>query len=115
MADIFLSYAREDAPRAGQIVDALEHQSWTVWWDRRIQTGSEWRRTVLPELEQARCVVVLWSDHAAQSDWVIKEARAAVERTVLVPARLGDVSIPRALHALQVSDLRRWRGDRKAA
>jgi hypothetical protein len=35
MADIFLSYAREDQSRVGPLVRALEGQGWSVFWDRR--------------------------------------------------------------------------------
>ena len=36
MADVFISYAREDEPKARQLADALTVRGWEVWWDRHI-------------------------------------------------------------------------------
>jgi hypothetical protein len=36
MSDIFISYAREDRPRAQQLAEALAGQGWDVWWDYSI-------------------------------------------------------------------------------
>lgn len=39
MADVFLSYAREDLDIARQIAGALEREGWSVFWDRRTPPG----------------------------------------------------------------------------
>lgn len=36
MADIFISYARHDEPRARQLAEALTARGWEVWWDLHI-------------------------------------------------------------------------------
>jgi hypothetical protein len=36
MADIFLSYAREDESRVQPLADVLAQHGWSVFWDRRI-------------------------------------------------------------------------------
>ena len=48
MADIFLSYAHVDRPRARPLVELLQSEGWTVWWDRGIEPGTPWQ----PELEE---------------------------------------------------------------
>jgi hypothetical protein len=47
MADIFLSCTHTDELRAQPIVELLETQGCTVWWDRGIEPGTPWR----PELD----------------------------------------------------------------
>jgi TIR domain len=111
MADVFLSYAHEDVQTAQQVAEALERCGWSVWWDRRIPTATRWQRVLEPELEQARCVVVLWSAHSVLSEWVMREAESAAARTVLVPARIEAVQIPRATSAIQGADLTSWTGN----
>ena len=70
MGDIFISYASEDRPRAQTLAEALAGQGWSTFWDRTIPTGKTWREVIGAALEEARCVVVLWSDESADSRWV---------------------------------------------
>ena len=39
MADIFLSYAREDLAVARQFASAFERAGFTVWWDQSLAPG----------------------------------------------------------------------------
>src|SRR5918994_1276189 len=94
-ADVFFSYAREDQARVAPLVAALEAHGWAVFWDRRIPAGKTWRSHIGRALEEARCVVVAWSEHSIQSDWVIEEADEAKERGILVPVLLDAVLPPR--------------------
>ena len=61
MADIFLSYAREDEARAAIFARVLGELGWSVFWDARIIAGASWDEVVERELQACRCVVVLWS------------------------------------------------------
>ena len=96
MADIFLSYAREDTDCAGTMVRAMNGAGLSVWFDRYTPTASNWEDILKRELEKARCVVMLWSDHATTSHWVREEGMAGLERAVLVPVRVGESDIPDA-------------------
>ncbi len=61
MADIFISYVREDIDAAAKLAEALEAQGWLVFWDRRIPAGKRFDDFLNEQLEAARCVIVLWS------------------------------------------------------
>lgn len=111
MADIFISYAREDRGRAHALADALADRGWSVWWDREIIAGQAFDQAIERELEAARSVVVLWSEAAVSSEWVKNEAAAAAERGVLVPALLAPVRLPLEFRRRQAADLSGWRGD----
>jgi hypothetical protein len=108
--DIFLSYAREDLPRVKPIVDALEARGWSVWWDRTIEPGQKWDRVIETALDEARCVIVLWSLFSAKSDWVRKEAAEGERRGILIPALVDDVVIPLAFRDIQAANLVGWAG-----
>lgn len=108
MTDIFLSYAREDIERIRPIVQCLEKQGWSVFWDQDIGVGQAWRSRIDTELVNATCVVVAWSDHAIRSDFVIQEAEEAKKRDVLVPLRLDPIQSPLGFRELQVADLSSW-------
>jgi len=50
MADIFISYAREDRTHAEAIAGALKAQGWSVWWDRQIRAGGNINEVIGREL-----------------------------------------------------------------
>ena len=74
MADVFISYAREDRPFAARLAHALEAGGRTVWWDREILPGKDFAELIAAELAQAKAVVVIWSPASGKSGWVRDEA-----------------------------------------
>ncbi|MEM6625797.1 MAG: TIR domain-containing protein, partial [Pseudomonadota bacterium] len=46
MADIFVSYKKEDAGRVVRIVEGLRAEGLSVWWDHGIAPGSQWDQTI---------------------------------------------------------------------
>jgi hypothetical protein len=112
MADIFLSYAREDRVRAGIIARLLESGGWTVFWDATIKASAEWRSVLESELDKAGAVIVLWSRQSIASSWVTEEAERG--RLRLISVRIDDVPIPLGFGQLQAVDLVDWRGGRHA-
>lgn len=108
MADIFLSYAREDLAWASRMATALTERGWSVFWDRGIPTGKSFDAVIERELELARCVIVLWSRNSIGSDWVKAEAGEGVRRGVLTPAWIEDVRIPLEFRRLQTARLIGW-------
>lgn len=108
MADIFLSYAREDLERARAVVLALESVGWSVWWDSQILAGRAFSQVIAEEIRIARCVVVLWSTAASQSHWVQEEANAALGRGILVPVRLDSADPPFGFSTIHAVDLSDW-------
>jgi hypothetical protein len=110
--DIFVSYAHGDQERIVPIVAALEARGWSVFWDRRIPAGQTWRSHIGRALDQARCVVVAWSEHAIHSDWVMEEAERGKRRHILVPVLLDLVDPPFGFGGIQAADLTGWSPER---
>jgi membrane-associated phospholipid phosphatase len=110
MADIFLSYSREDLERARAIERALDASGWTVFWDRELLPGAGFRRAIAHELECSRCVIVLWSRTSIDSEWVIDEAETGRRRGHLVSILIDDVEPPLGFRQVQAADLVRWQG-----
>ena len=115
MADIFLSYKREDRDRAQRIERALTAQGWDVFWDHELLPSTvPFRVALAQELERARCVLVLWSHRSVESEWVLDEATQGKESRKLVCARIDDVKMPLGFRQLQAADLIGWNGDAPA-
>lgn len=110
MADVFLSYAREDLERARSLAQAIESLGWSVWWDRKIPAGQTFAGAIEEAIDKARCVIVLWSKASVRSEWVRDEADEAKGRRKLVPARLDDVTPPLGFRAVHAAELIGWDG-----
>ena len=109
MSDIFISYSREDRPRARQIAGELERRGWSVWWDRMIPAGQVFDDVIEREISAAKCVIVIWSSHSVGSRWVRSEASEGADRQILMPVLVEDVPIPLAFKRIQTADLTQWR------
>lgn len=108
MADIFLSYSREDEARIRGLVSQIEAQGWSVFWDRRIPAGETWRSHIGSALQDSRCIVVAWSKHSIESQWVAEEADEGKTRRVLIPLLLDHVQPPRGFREIQAADISDW-------
>ncbi len=105
MADVFVSYARSDRGRVQPLIDALEGAGLTVWWDREIVVGWDFEHVIEREIQQAKCVLVVWSHASVRSRWVFKEAYAGLERAILVPVSIDSVSVPMAFGHVDTAPL----------
>jgi len=109
MHDIFLSYSTKDRDRLKPLVAALEQLGWSVFWDHQtVPIGKHWQNVIGQAIRDSRCVVVAWSKHSAQSEWVIEEALEGKKRGVLLPIRLDTVDIPFGFGLFQAGDFTRW-------
>lgn len=112
--DVFLSYKAEDRARLKPLVEALEAEGFTVWWDARIGGGTNWHEDIEQHLDAAKCVLVAWSKRSVGHDghFVRDEARRAQRRNAYVPVCLDPVEPPLGFGEIQALMLKGWKGDR---
>jgi serine/threonine-protein kinase len=117
VTDVFLSYKAEDRARVAPLVQALETDGLSVWWDAHIGGGDEWRDTILRHLEAARAVVVVWSRRSVgpNGQFVRDEATRALKRGTYLPVRIDKVDPPLGFGETQALELHGWKGDRSDA
>lgn len=108
MNDIFISYCSEDRPVAEKLAGTLREDGWEVFWDRRIAPGAEWNEEIQRALNDARCVIVLWSSSSITSFWVRGEATHAYERGVYTPIRIDETEPPRLFRHVQTPSIVSW-------
>lgn len=113
MSDVFVSYKAEDRPRVEPLVDALEAEGLSVWWDARVSGGEAWRESIAKELEAAGCVIVVWSKRstAPEGRFVRDEANRALRRGTYLPITIDRVEPPLGFGETQALELRGWKGD----
>jgi membrane-associated phospholipid phosphatase len=109
VADIFLSYKREDRERAQRVERALTARGWDVFWDTELLPGVAYRAALAQEIARARCVVVLWSFASVESEFVMDEATRGKGK--LVSARIDEVEVPLGFGQGHLANLVDWSGD----
>ncbi|HVU30840.1 MAG TPA: TIR domain-containing protein, partial [Sphingomicrobium sp.] len=110
MADVFLSYKRDDARRVRQLVTALREAGLDTWWDEDIPPSAPWEATIEKELASAKAVIVCWSPSAVTSENVRSEARVAREDGRLIQLFLKPCNPPLFFGERQGIDFANWRG-----
>lgn len=105
MTDVFISYKREERGRCVAIYNALVDLKLSVWFDGRIEPGTDFDREIEREVRGAGAVLVLWSELAADSDWIRAEARTGRQNERLVAIRLDDCLPPLEFASVQAVDL----------
>lgn len=112
--DIFVSYKAEDRARVKRLVEALEAEGFSVWWDVHIGGGTSWREDIEHHLDTAKCVMVVWTKRSVGRDgtFVRDEASRAQRRGTYLPVRLDKVEPPLGFGEVQALSLVGWRGDR---
>ena len=110
MADVFISYSREDEGAARRVAKALQAAGLDVWWDADLPAHRAYSEVIERNLEAAKAVVVLWSPTAAKSQWVRAEADFARNAGKLVQSTLDGALPPMPFNQIQCADLKGWRG-----
>jgi TIR domain len=108
MIEVFVSYAGKDRGAAMPIIEALA-QAGLKLWDGDAITSGPVPEQVRRQLQAAQCVVILWSQAAAQSPYVqveIHEAIQAWSTDRLVLAALDDTPLPVGLRDLPAISIR---------
>jgi len=111
MSDIFLSYAQADSAWVAPLIKFLRSQGWNVWWDGMIAPGKVFDRAIEVALNEARCVVVVWSRNSVQSEWVRNEATEGHRRGVLIPIIADEVLPPLPFRLINSVKLSKWTGE----
>ena len=110
MADIFISYKREEQRTAKKLADALQKKGWTVWWDPEVRAGERFDDVIEKALIESKCVIVLWSKLSVNSQNVKDEATYALNRDKLVPILIEEVDLPFRFERINTGQLIDWDG-----
>lgn len=105
MNDIFVSYSHNDKKIIRPLVSLLESLGYSVWWDTSLFVGSAFSEEIEEELNNSKCVIVVWSKYSIKSRWVRAEANLAMKNNTLLPVTLGNVNVPLPFDQFHTSDI----------
>src|SRR5690349_9362677 len=83
--NVFVSYSSFDRNRVEPIVAYLNAQGFTAWWDQLIDPGTSYRPVIQQALEEAACLVVVWSMASVVNDFVHSEVTRAQKKGIMMP------------------------------
>jgi tetratricopeptide (TPR) repeat protein len=115
MADIFLSYSREDRAAIEPLAEQIIAAGYSLWWDRQLTGGKRYLEETEAELNAAKVVLVVWSKTSIASHWVADEAGAGRDTGRLLPISLDGSMPPLGFRQFQVIDFAKWTRDDDAA
>lgn len=115
-ANVFLSHNSGDKDYATRLAGALTLAGANVWFDSwSIRPGDSIPAAINEGLTHFDIFALLWSSHAAASNWVANEMDAALMRIMkedacrLIPIRLDDERIPVLIAHIRSVDARNHR------
>jgi ABC-type nitrate/sulfonate/bicarbonate transport system permease component len=110
MADVFLSYNRNDRARIEPIASALGLLGVSVWYDARLQSGASFDEVIARELDDAALVVACWSPDSLASRWARSEALFALDQQKLAAVFLRPCKLSPPFNLIHAEDLADWEG-----
>lgn len=110
MADVFISYKKEERERAYAIAVNLETLLVSTWLDAQLSPGQSFSEEIRTEIDRCKAQVVCWSTAATGSEWVSGEAEIGRKRGVLVPVFIERCELLPPFNMLHAEDLTTWDG-----
>ena len=111
MNDIFISYQNKDRKYARALAEMLARHGYDVWWDINLLPGQVFANEINSIIGKSKATIVLWSENSISSDWVKSESSLALEKNILIPIQIENVSLPAPFNVLHTLNLNEWGGD----
>lgn len=111
MVDVFISYSRPDQSKVAMLARQIAAEGYDVWWDQDLPPHLSYGDVITAKITEARAAVVVWSETAAQSEWVRAEADVARNQKKLIQVASDGFVPPLPFNQIQCASLSGWRGE----
>lgn len=111
MIDVFLSYSKSDVNIIRKLANKLKSQKLNVWWDVDGVAGRNIHNGIEDALYRAKCVIVVWSKHSVDSDWVRGEADEGRKSKKLVAISIDGTEPKIPFQGINSIPFDAWNGD----
>ena len=111
MADVFISYKRDERDAVERIAHQLRAIGFEVWFDASMSAGDAFSDEIDREARAARAILVCWSASARDSRWVKAEAMIGFEQDKLAAAYVDGpdgFSPPTPFNTVHAADVRAY-------
>jgi hypothetical protein len=111
MADVFISYKRDERDAIERIAHQLRALGFEVWFDASMSAGDAFSDEIDREARAAQAILVCWSGTARDSRWVKAEAMIGFEQDKLAAAYVDGpdgFSPPTPFNTVHAADVRSY-------
>src|ERR1044072_8527036 len=112
MADVFISYKREERDAVQIIADTLAGLKLEIWVASRRRAVGSFDEQIAAALKDAKAVLTCWTPAAMASEWVRGEATMARQDEKLVACFLEPTELIPPFNLTQTENLAAWAGQR---
>jgi hypothetical protein len=109
MSDLYITYSIRERYWVSKLVEILESEGYSVWWDHAVIPGHNFRNESQRALSKAKCALVVWSSTAVDDHWVLVDSEQANQQGILASIVVEDCEIPSDYQSLELSDLKDWK------
>jgi formylglycine-generating enzyme required for sulfatase activity len=111
VADVFISYKREERQAVERLALELRKLNLDVWFDASLNAGEAFSDEIDREAHAAKAILVCWSPTARESQWVKSEALIGFEQRKLAACYVAGPDgcyPPTPFNSIHAEDLRAW-------
>ncbi|MEQ1617261.1 MAG: toll/interleukin-1 receptor domain-containing protein [Terricaulis sp.] len=111
MADVFISYKRNERPEVERLAAKLRELGLKVWFDASMSAGDTFNSEIDREARGAKAILVCWSPAARESEWVNSEAMIGFTQKKLAACYVAGpdgFDPPAPFNTSHAEDLRGW-------
>ena len=115
MTDLYITYSIRERYWVSKLVESLESEGYSVWWDHAVIPGENFRSDSQLALKQSKCALVVWSETAVDDHWVLVDCKQALlQKQNLASVLVQDCQIPKHCSEIELTDLKDWKvGDKQ--
>ena len=111
MADVFISYSRENQAVVRLLADAVRREGYSLWWDDELPPHRSYGDVITEQIGEAKAAIVVWSQGAAASEWVRAEADLARNQKKLTQTSIDGHMPPMPFNQIQFASIGDWTGE----
>lgn len=117
MADLYITYGLRETLWVNKLVTTLESEGYIVCWEHAVAPGDDVRTNeCVQALNNAKCVMAIWSDTSVDDFWVLSDAERAVRQNKLVSViATTSAIVPEVFRASEAVFMQTWDGQSKDA
>ena len=110
MADVFISYQRQERDAVEIVAEKLKALKFDVWFDEALRSGGSFDQDIADNLKAAKAVLVCWTPAAIGSEWVRGESVMAHNEGKLVACFLEPTELIPPFNLVHAENLMAWAG-----